>query len=269
MNRPLKPMQRPIPCRARIVVWMLAIVPLLTSLPCGAAESADLAETISNLKPSIVGVGTMSHQRRPAGKLTGTGFVVSDGLHVVTNAHVLPELSENSDEFLAILVGHGRKVKAMRAHLVEIDLEHDLALVAFEGPALVPLTLGDDSLVRAGHLFAFTGFPTGTLFGLQAATHRGIVASVTPILGAFGDRDPNTTDASEFLVFQLDATAFPGNSGSPLYRPDDGSVVGVVNKVYVPVTNPSEMVGNSSSGITYAVPIRHVKALLKRADLDE
>ncbi len=52
---------------------------------------ADLPDTIERILPSIVGIGTVQKTRRPSAKLTGTGFVVGDGRHVITNAHVIPE----------------------------------------------------------------------------------------------------------------------------------------------------------------------------------
>lgn len=65
-----------------------------------------------------------------------------------------------------------------------------------------------------------------------------------------------------FTVYQLDGTAYPGNSGSPVYDPETGTVLAVINMVFVKglketaITNPS--------GITYAVPVRHVRSLLQR-----
>jgi S1-C subfamily serine protease len=55
----------------------------------------------------------------------------------------------------------------------------------------------------------------------------------------------------------LDATAYPGNSGSPLYIPETGEVVGVINKVFVKESR--EAVLEKPSGITYAIPVRYVK----------
>jgi S1-C subfamily serine protease len=64
-------------------------------------------------------------------------------------------------------------------------------------------------------------------------------------------------------VFQLDATAFPGNSGSPLYDPDTGAVVGIINKVFVQETKENLLA--KPSGISYAIPIRYALPLLKKA----
>ena len=55
-------------------------------------------------------------------------------------------------------------------------------------------------------------------------------------------------------VFQLDATAYPGNSGSLLYDPETGEVVGIINKLFV--KESKEVVLEKPSGITYAIPVR-------------
>ena len=63
-------------------------------------------------------------------------------------------------------------------------------------------------------------------------------------------------------VFQLDATAFPGNSGSPLYDPATGEVVGILNMVFVKATKESAL--TQPSGISYAIPSRFLIELLAR-----
>jgi S1-C subfamily serine protease len=64
-----------------------------------------------------------------------------------------------------------------------------------------------------------------------------------------------------YNVFQLDATAYPGNSGSPLYDPNSGGVIGVINKVFV--QESKENILSKPSGISYAIPINHIEKLLK------
>jgi S1-C subfamily serine protease len=65
------------------------------------------------------------------------------------------------------------------------------------------------------------------------------------------------------VVFQLDGTAYPGNSGSPVYDPASGKVIGIINSVLVRSTKEAAL--TSPSGITYAIPAQRLKALLKRA----
>ena len=71
--------------------------------------------------------------------------------------------------------------------------------------------------------------------------------------------------SAPYEVFQLDATAYPGNSGSPLYHPDTGVVIGVINKVFV--KESKENLLKEPSGITYAIPAKFAEALLRKAGL--
>ncbi|MCW8949129.1 MAG: S1C family serine protease, partial [Sedimenticola sp.] len=63
--------------------------------------------------------------------------------------------------------------------------------------------------------------------------------------------------------YQLDGTAYPGNSGSPVYDSQSGRVVGVLNSVFV--KESKETLLERPSGISYAIPVRYVHALLKDA----
>jgi S1-C subfamily serine protease len=230
-----------------------------------------MPDTIERINPAIVGIGTVQKTRRPPAKLTGTGFVVGDGRHVITNAHVIPESIDTARlEFLAIFSGKGKTPKARQAVKVREDKAHDLALLRFEGEALPAMSLGRSDRVRIGEEYLFTGFPIGALFGLYPVTHRGMVSSITPIAlqaNAANQLDPARIRRlrSPYDVFQLDATAYPGNSGSPLYHPENGKVVGIVNMVFV--KEGRENVLAKPSGISYAIPSEYAINLLKKAGL--
>ena len=64
-------------------------------------------------------------------------------------------------------------------------------------------------------------------------------------------------------MLQLDATAYPGNSGSPLYEVGSGQVVGVLNSVLVKSTKESAL--ENPTGISYAIPIDYLNKLLRKA----
>jgi len=230
-----------------------------------APAAGSLADTIEAVKPSIVGVGTVLRTRRPPGTFVGTGFVVADGRHVVTNAHVLPqEIDLERREFLAVFVP-GAEATVREAELVGSDEAHDLAVLRMRGAPLPALAIGDSDAVREGDRFAFTGFPIGMVLGLRPVTHRGIVSAITPI--AIPQITPRSLSSemirrlrAPFGVFQLDATSYPGNSGSPLYDVETGRVIGVLNMVFVKDTKESVL--EKPSGIGYAIPARHVLELL-------
>ena len=234
---------------------------------------ADLPDTIERTLPGIVGIGTVQKTRRPPAKLVGTGFVVGDGRYVITNSHVIPaKINTAKLEYLAVFTGKGNNPKARQAVRVEIDKAHDLVLLKIEGAPLPALSLGQSSRVREGEEYAFTGFPLGVIFGLRPVTHRGIISAITPIAlqaNAASQLDPTQIRRlrSPYNVFQLDATAYPGNSGSPLYHPETGAVVGIVNKVFV--KEGRENVLAKPSGISYAIPATYARKLLEKAGVSQ
>jgi S1-C subfamily serine protease len=199
--------------------------------------------------------------------MAGTGFVVGDGRHVITNSHVVPkEINTAKLEYLAVFTGRGISPEARQAVVAVTDEAHDLAILRIEGKPLPALSLGDSSRVREGEEYAFTGFPLGAIFGMHPVTHRGIISAITPIAlqaNAASQLDPAQIRRlrSPYNVFQLDATAYPGNSGSPLYHPQSGTVIGIVNMVFV--KEGRENILAKPSGISYAIPAVYARKLLQ------
>jgi serine protease Do len=230
-----------------------------------------LADTVAKIKPGIVAVGTYMPKRNPRAVFLATGFAVGDGSLIITNAHVIPDkLDTEHMEQVAVFYHKDNNDKAIFATEVALDKEHDLAVLKITGGLLSPLKLGSVSSVREGQLYAFTGFPIGMVLGLYPVTHRGIVSAITPNVTPMLRAEQINIKLLRRLqdpynVFQLDATAYPGNSGSPLYDPDTGEVVGVINKVFV--QESKENVLSKPSGISYAIPVNHVQNLLKAKGL--
>ena len=247
------------------VLTMSTLALLLSAAPA----VADLPATVTKIKPSIVAVGTYMALRATQKQPRGTGFVVG-GRHVVTNSHVTAvKLDQGRRETLAVyLPAPNDRIEMRPATLVADDPRHDLALLRFEGARLPSLTLGRSGDVREGEAAAFTGFPILNALGLHPATHRALIAAISPVaIPAASGRQLNPTMierlSNPFDVFQLDAVAYPGNSGSPLYELDTGRVIGVINSVFVKETKESAI--SAPSGISYAIPVDHVRTLLQKA----
>jgi serine protease Do len=252
------------PRRGRRALLGLAAWALL-----GGAVAADLKTAIPAVKRSVVGVGTYERTRSPSTVFVGTGFIVGDGLDVITNAHVVPAtLAEGQMEQLGIVTPEGEGVKFRPATLVTRDVEHDLAHLRLSGTPLPALELGDSDTAQEGQDLALTGYPLAMALGLHAATHRATLAAITPIVRpsmAAQNLDPRQIAAlrrSPFNIFQLDGTAYPGNSGSPVYDPVTGKVLGVINAVFV--KGLKETAITAPSGITYAIPVNYVRDLLQK-----
>ncbi len=227
-----------------------------------------LVKTVVKIKPSIVGVGTYNPTSAPQLRLLGTGFAILDGHYIVTNDHVVPkELNEQRREKLVVFIGTGNSPKHREAKVVAYSREHDLAILKIGGKALPTFKLGKNKMVPEGADIAFTGFPIGAILGLYPVTHRGIIASHTPIVIPAATAKNLTLSnlkrlKNPYLVYQLDATAYPGNSGSPMYDPNNGVVSGVINRVFIKETKESVL--EKPSGISYAIPVKYLHQLINR-----
>lgn len=255
---------------ARVAIRAIAVLlaGLFATLPA-TTVAADLVGLISAIKPSIVGVGTSQATRRPPHELLGTGFVVGDGSLVLTNAHVVPDdLDDSKFEKLVVFFGTGKKVRGREASVVATDRTHDLALLRHAGPKAPALRIAGRETVPEGTQIAFTGFPIGAVLGLYPVTHTGIISAITPT----AIPAPNSTSLSAnqiralrapYSVYQLDATAYPGNSGSPLINVESGTVIGIINKVLVKKTKENLL--RDPSDISYAIPATFLLDLLAKA----
>ena len=253
------------------VALELAIIALFVS-PAQILHAQNLPDTIEKIKPSIVAIGTFQKTRRPPAVFRGTGFVVADGLYVATNAHVLPDkMDKERKEILAIFAGKADQVEIREATQVAEDRDHDLVLLKISGRPLAPLTFGDSQRVREGENYAFTGFPIGMVLGLNAVTHKATISAITPnVIPQLSDQQLDKKVLARltapYNVFQLDGTAYPGNSGSPLYHPETGQVIGIINKVFIQETK--ETIIQKPSGISYAIPTNFLQDLLKKTRSD-
>jgi len=248
-------------------LFILLVLSLFTN-----SVIADLADTVAKVKPSIVGIGVHTPTARQKNSLNGSGFVIGNGQYVVTNYHVLPkELDDTLLQKMAIFTGSGKTAKVRTADIVASSQLHDLAVLRIHGPALPAMKLATEDFRREGSYVAFTGFPIGSVLGLYPVTHRGIIASITPTIIPVDDISKISINMlkmlrNPYLVYQLDATAYPGNSGSALYDTETGDVIGIINKVFVQGTK--EAVITKPSGITYAIPVKYLSQLLKKHKID-
>ena len=239
-------------------------------LNCAFVSANPLVDLIEHTKKSVVVVGTYMPKRAPKGLFLGTGFVITNGRLIVTNAHVLPKaLNTKNLETLAVFYRKNSQIKMAHVEVVALDNKHDIAVLKLLSDKLPALSLGQEK-VREGQLVAFTGYPIGMVLGLYPVTHRGMVSAISPvIIPMLKSRMLNAKLLSKlrepYDVYQLDATAYPGNSGSPVYNTETGRVIGIINKVFI--KESKETLLSKPSGITYAIPIKYLNDLLKKNDL--
>lgn len=246
---------------------MLIFIFLTFSSIINAKTTSSFINVISEVTDSVVAIGMYTPLESEGNQVLGTGFVMGDGKWVVTNYHVVSKiLDPQIVQHYVVIHGQGREIIAQKAEIIDIDPVHDLALLKIDSK-LKPLKAGNGTLLKPGNEVAFTGFPLGAAIGLYPATHKGLISAITPDAIPARNADQLTVSMLKRLkkpelVYQLDATAFPGNSGSPLYNIETGRVIGVINKVFV--SQGKEAALSSPSGISYAIPVKHVIEILNK-----
>ncbi|HTP11712.1 MAG TPA: trypsin-like peptidase domain-containing protein [Anaerolineae bacterium] len=175
---------------------------------------------------------------------SGSGFVVDQDGHIVTNNHVIDGADEIDVTFWDGTVATAKVIGA--------DPYSDLALIKVDvDPAkLDPLTLGDSDQIKVGQRVIAIGNP----FGLVGTMTVGIVSGKGRTLPA----DTSTNSGNNFSnpdIIQTDAAINPGNSGGPLLN-SAGEVIGVNSAIRTDGTN------RANSGVGFAVPSNTVKRVV-------
>ena len=170
---------------------------------------------------------------------TGSGFVIDDDGHVLTNAHVIDHATSVS----VTLSG----TQTVQASIVGKDESTDLALLRIdpEGIDLRPLELGTSKTLQVGDPTVAIGNP----FGFDRTLTTGVVSALQRRITA-----PDNYTIED--VIQTDAALNPGNSGGPLIDAG-GRVIGINSQI---ATGGG---GNGSVGIGFAVPIDTAKEVVE------
>ncbi len=247
----------------------VAAAPVLIALSARASEAPEpLTTVIREVKPSVVAVGTYGVLRSPSALFYGSGFVAAEGNLVVTVAHVpMAVKAKEPSESLRVFVFGEKDRPGRKATVLAQDSRTDIAILRVEGSALTWLNLGTSHGIQEGTRVAFCGYPYGALMGLFPTTNAGIISNICPAalpVERISDLKPDMFLALErpFNLFQVDGTAYPGNSGGPLFLPASGEVVGVIASTLLKKDTHGEP---APAGITFAVPIDLVKVILDAA----
>ena len=194
-------------------------------------DTNSIPELVKDLSPSVVHTQTeavsLDQFNRPVPvRGVGTGVIIDDQGHILTNNHVIA----GAERILVTMID-GR---TMGARLVGGDPALDLAVLRIPPEGLIPVPIGDSTLLRVGeqviavgHALNLPGGPTVTS-GLVSALERSI---------AFSE-----TTSMQHLI-QTDAAINPGNSGGALVN-TDGELVGI---------NTAKIQGGEGIGFAIAI----------------
>ena len=224
-----------------------------TPLAAAASESDNGGPTVNEIyRKDSPGVVLVESTRRPeaspldpfgeqgGGTATGSGFVIDQDGHIVTNAHVV-------DGAESVQVTLGEDGESLDAEVVGADPSTDIAVLQVDAPSeqLHPLALGDSENVQVGDPVVAIGNP----FGLDRTVTAGIVSAVQREINA-----PNGFTIRNAI--QTDAPINPGNSGGPLLDAS-GRVIGVNSQI-------EASGGNGNVGIGFAVPINTTREVAQQ-----
>lgn len=216
----------------------------------GTARSGfDPAAVYEQRSPGVVTIYTyFGAEGDTRGSTQGSGFVVSEDGHVLTNAHVITN------------VGDGEPVRGARrlyvefqdldrvpAEIVGWDLFNDVGVIRIDpkAHALAPLPLGDSARVAVGEPVAAIGSP----FGNQNSLAVGVVS-------ATGRSIPSLTSGYAIAdAIQIDAPINHGNSGGPLLDAR-GRVIGINAQI--------NSTSGEAEGVGFAVPINAARRSLEQ-----
>lgn len=176
-----------------------------------------------------------------SGTATGSGFLIDEEGHMVTNDHVV-----SGAESVSVTLGDSDA--SYDAEIIGTDPSTDLALLKLDAPSevMTPLTIGDSDEARVGDPVIAIGNP----FGLDRTVTTGIVSALQREI-------QSTTAYSISDIIQTDASINPGNSGGPLIN-SDGEVIGVNSQI------ATGGAGSGSVGIGFAIPANTVTDVVEQ-----
>jgi len=217
-------------------------VPVIQSPPVDLMSSQDtLIQLYQKVNSGVVSIQVLTDQ----GGGLGSGFVIDEQGHILTNYHVI-----EGETDLEVAFSSGYKV---RGEVIGTDLDSDLAVVKVDAPAeeLHPLSFGDSDLVQVGQTVIAIGNP----FGLTGTMTEGIVSGLGRTLRSMhSTADGGTFSAGD--IIQTDAAINPGNSGGPLLNLN-GEVIGINQAIRT--NNVSASGDPLNSGVGFAIPINIIK----------
>jgi S1-C subfamily serine protease len=253
--------------RALAALGALAGAPLAGVTRAQGPGLGDVPSVVAASKPSVFAVGVYSRIQKPPFRFAGSCFAIGSGLFV-TCAHVVQSLDPSTREVLAVAVATAEGHRVIEVRVVATRRESDLAVLEWVNPPEISvrgLRLAG-AMPPEGSDIVLIGFPIGSALGLYAASHRGVVAAVVPMAiplptaAGLEARNVQALRGVPVEILQLDATAYPGNSGGPVIDVRTGLVVGVVSLALVKGTREAAI--SSPTGISYAVPVQQLAGML-------
>jgi len=198
-----------------------------SAVPTRTGEPLSIPDIVRLLRPSVVRVQTEGARFDVLGRPVptqgvGTGVIIDEEGHIVTNDHVV-RLDSRLASRVVVTLSDDRTVTA---EIVGTDAPTDLAVLKIDATDLTPAKLGDVSQLQVGEDVVAIGYALD-LPGGPTVT-RGVVSAKGRVIQ---EASYSISDA-----IQTDASINPGNSGGPLVN-DRGEVVGIDTAIITQAQN--------------------------------
>lgn len=200
-----------------------------------------LVKVYAQTNPGVVSLRVLTQE----GGSSGSGFVYDQEGHIITNYHVVENLTDLEVAFPSGLKVHGKVIGS--------DLDSDIAVIHVDAPReeLHPLALGDSDQVKVGQTVIAIGSP----FQFNGTMTMGIVSGMGRTLESL-HQAPGGNNFEAGDIIQTDAAINPGNSGGPLLNLQ-GEVIGINRAIFTESFSTSGQ--PVSSGIGFAISVNMVK----------
>jgi len=232
------------PQSLRTFGWLYLLLAIALNLAVVAEAKAQPGDLV-RMKESTVRLFDLD-QSKICG--TGSGFLVGNGQHVVTNYHVIETCALSSGRVIVALgINTSNDIENIEAReVIWSDSEKDLAILELESAlSRPPVEINPVDYVGEGGRVIAIGFPGDADFG-EYPNESWFIHTTT-----HGEVQRFFRDPTGRRLIQHGATTNPGNSGGPLFN-HCGQVIGV-NTLKSP-----------RGGIFWSVAIDEILPVLRR-----
>lgn len=179
--------------------------------------------------------------RRPS-RGAGSGVIISEEGHIVTNFHVVEDAKE-----IEVQLNDNR---TYRAEVVGTDPSTDIAVLQIDSDKLQVMEWGNSDAVNIGEWVLAVGNP----FDFRSTVTAGIVSAKARNINILAQNFRGSQNLAIESFIQTDAAVNPGNSGGALVNLK-GELIGINTAIISPT--------GAFAGYSFAVPVSLVQKVVE------
>jgi serine protease Do len=203
-----------------------------TSNSISISSDDKITNIVKTVGPSVVGIigNTKADETTSEGLALGTGVIIKSGGEILTNAHVVEDMTR-----IVVVLSDG---SGYEARIKYIDTASDLAVIKIDKIGLTAAKFGKLQDIVVGKTAIAIGTPMS--FQNRNSASVGVISGLNRSIDGF----------YEYKLIQTDVALNPGNSGGPLVN-TKGEVIGI-----------NSISDRSAQGLNYAIPVDTIQYVL-------